>query len=74
MSAALLKFDDATVFQAVRGIRARWSPRERRLRAREGQHRSQELLGMIVESASDREIWAVGAPAASDLQRLVGQH
>lgn len=73
MSSDVLRFDDRTVFQAVRDIRARWSPRKRRLRAKEGQHRLQALLRMIVEPAAEQEIWAVGAPADTDLQRLVGQ-
>ena len=74
MPSAVLTFNDRKIFQAVNRIQAGWTQTERRLRAKEGQHRLQKLLRMIAEPAADPEIWAVGAPADTDLQRLVGQN
>jgi len=70
MSTATLPIDHATILQCVRDIRAAWSPCERHLRAAEGRHRVQNFLDLIAELPSEPEIWAVGAPTASDLNRL----
>jgi hypothetical protein len=74
MSAATLMIDRTKVFQRVHDVRAAWTSRERCQRAREGQHRFQKFLGLIAESPSESEIWAVGAPTDTDLKLLAGQH
>jgi hypothetical protein len=56
----------------MREIQAGWSPQERRARAIEGRRRMQELFRMVERASTDPEIWAVGALADDDLQRLVG--
>jgi hypothetical protein len=73
MLTATFMIEHATISQCVRDVRATWTPRERRQRAREGRHRFREFLGLIAESPSAPEIWAVGAPAEADLQRLAYQ-
>ena len=70
MSTAMLPIDHATILQGVLDIRAAWSPRERHLRAAEGRHRFQNFLDLIAKLPSEPEIRAVGAPTASDLNRL----
>ena len=59
--------------ERVEDIRAKWTSRERRRRALAGARRSQRFLSLVNKSDFDGEIWAVGAPSAIDLGRLVGQ-
>lgn len=56
----------------MRKIQAGWSPQERHARAVEGRRRIQEFLRLVDGASADPEIWAVGALADDDLQRLVG--
>jgi hypothetical protein len=57
----------------TRKIRARWSAQERKERAAEGRRRIQQFLRLLderSEEAEEPELWAVGALADCDLQRL----
>jgi hypothetical protein len=54
-------------------VRATWSPHERQQRAMEGRRRFQEFLSLICNPDPSHNIWAVGAPAGVDLQRVAGQ-
>jgi hypothetical protein len=73
MSTATLTKGRRPIPRRAGDIRTAWSPHERRLRATEGRRRFQEFLGLVGLSDSDPDIWAVGAPAGVDLQRLAGQ-
>ncbi len=62
--------DRGAIWPGMREIQSRWSPQERRQRAAEGRRRIQEFLQMVGETPAADEIWAVGALANDDLERL----
>lgn len=70
MPSAALTTQRVTISRRASEIRAAWSTRQRRQRATEGRRRFEELLRLIVGLDCDCEVWAVGALAFVDLQRI----
>lgn len=64
---------DSTFSQRLCEIQASWSPVQRRHRALQGRRLRQQLIRLVGLSTPEPEIWAGGATAVADLERLAGQ-
>jgi hypothetical protein len=62
--------DRISILRNANAIRASWSDEERKLRANAARRYSRMLARLISQQEVCDEVWAVGAPSDTDLDRL----